>query len=220
MTHQPRRQVHTGEIFRTARDIWLFWIIDLIAAVAAFYAAWKLLDDAQRLAAVFSGCVFVLVFLILVYENVRRSGDDLDALSSGSQQCRIQTGPHHAQLRPDGSNWSCDGVVWLGISSEPGSHLAVEMTIPRNIGIDLRSQAEIPYIWRILGTSAQGETTYALEVSKSEALTPLGQIAIHSIDAEQGRSIRLEARGADPHGSALHDRIEIGLIIDVPMVAI
>ena len=217
MRQAPQRQFHTQELFRTARDLWPFWGLSLATSIGAFYAAWKLLDEQQRGAAIFAGCIFVILFIFILYENLRLAGDEVHALASGVQACRIHAGPRHAVLRARVGTWDCEGVVWLGVTSEPNSDITVTMTVPTGVEIDLRSQSEVPYVWKSLGSNPQGEKSYSVRISRSEAVTPLGQIAIRANNDQQGRDITLEAVGSDPQGNVVRDHLSVALLVDVPM---
>jgi hypothetical protein len=221
MTSRKRGNVHLKELLD---DIQAAWPLHLGAAALSIGSAWgivKLFADELRVReGLLAGAV---IFLILewsvLYDVVRRIGDQVGEIARGSGSCSLIAGPTHAKMIKQGGRWESEGIVWLGVTCDTGSQLHLTLRAPPAVRLAWRARGAVPAFWSRDGINQEDMETWSLKIARTEGgVTPLGQFSLRAdtFDATAYSRVIVSANGASTDRVAISHEIEIGLFGDVP----
>lgn len=217
MNRQSRRGIRLADYVETIKGTWPLNLLSLGLAIAAGVGAAELLSVDERQAVITGALIFIALQLLVLYNAVGLTLEQVDVIASGTGICRVVVGPAHARLRQSSSGrWDSDGVVWLALSCDPGSKATITMEVPSGATIRWKAQGTTRSHWKYVGDDGQGQTTWTTEVTHAEGVTPLGQFAVSTAVYLDNRHISVRALGKTVTGLAIEDRVEIGLLPDVP----
>lgn len=161
--------------------------------------------------------IFVMCGGFVLYEIMARATDQINGLVSRTEPCRLVAGPRHAKLRDTGNGWESESVVWIGLFTAANSQVSIRLTQPPGTALTWKFLDVMGNVWRLVGTDAQGRTSYELTINRTSELESLGQfqlVALPETKSIQGLAIEITAAGSSPSGSAITDTIQVHLLPD------
>ena len=166
-------------------------------------------DEIQK--GLFAGGLIFLLYISLSTAHL------MSAVASRVSGCQLISAPQNAKLVDDGTQFTTEGVVWIGLIADANSKLTITLSFPANVRARWKA-LEAHKMWARSGTSQSGGDRYELRLATTSILTPLGQFVLQrdkKAEADQ-ESIELEATGSNPSGAALSAEMRIGVFLEEP----
>lgn len=217
MTPSKSRGVHLDEYLNALKSGAVPAGITLGVAVASGFGLTKLIGADDRLAVIFGAVIFLILQSFALYNVVSAIGDEVRDVLNVRNRCTLVSAPSHAKMiQVDGGTWSSDGVMWLGLLSDPGAALKVSISLPKDVDLTMKHLEVMTHRWTRLGPGPDGSVRFEADVSSESSLTTLAQFSLNAQECDpNGPAIIVNTAGSGTSGVHLNHQIEIGLLPSV-----